>query len=92
MPKIQYVGSSHYRLLEASDWKNLGIEDQGKVVWDRDNRGGDGLHSGKSLAQIHDLPQEAIDALLAVEPKSDYKIVDDAPVELKPTTGDDLLP
>lgn len=77
MKKVQYHGDTHYRIIEAKDWKSLGIENQGKVIWDRDNRGGDDVHpKSADLAQVHELADEAADWLLKNEPKGHFKIVD----------------
>lgn len=35
---VKYVGTADERVIEAKDWKSLGIEDQSKVVWNRQNR------------------------------------------------------
>lgn len=35
---VKYVGTADERVIEAKDWKSLGIEDQGKVVWSQKNK------------------------------------------------------
>lgn len=86
MKKVQYVGDSHYREITTADWKALGVEDgPGKTVWDRDNRGGDGVHPrGKTLAKVHELEDDAADTLVAAMPK-EFKVVDE-PTDL-PNVG-----
>lgn len=81
MPRVQYVGTSHYREFTAADWKNVGVEDQDKVVFDRDNRGGDGVHSGRSLAQVHEVSEAAAQYLMEKEPKGDFKLIEDEPAD-----------
>jgi hypothetical protein len=34
---VAYVGLAHVREISAADWKNIGVEGQAKVVWDRRN-------------------------------------------------------
>lgn len=34
----KYVGTADRRVIEAKDWKSIGVEDQGKVVWDEKNK------------------------------------------------------
>lgn len=80
MQKVQYVGLSHYREFSAADWNSLGIEDMGKTVFDRDNRGGDNVHAkGKSLAQVHEITDAAADYLMSEYP-GEFKVVEDTPV------------
>jgi len=35
---VKYVGTADQRVIEAKDWKSVGVEDQGKVVWDQKNK------------------------------------------------------
>lgn len=35
---VKYVGTADQRSIEAKDWKSIGVEDQGKVVWNKRNR------------------------------------------------------
>lgn len=38
---VQYVGTAHVREIAALDWRNVGVEDQVKVVWDKRKFRGD---------------------------------------------------
>lgn len=78
MPRVQYKGSSHYREFTKADWTGVGVEDQNKVVFDRDSRGGDGAHSGASLSQVHELSEAAAKYLLENEPKGEFVIVENS--------------
>lgn len=89
MKKVRFHGDSHYRVIEAKDWKSLGFEGQGKIIWDRDNRGGDNVHpKSDSLAQVHEVSDEVADWLLANEPKGHFKIVEDSTLAGSEATAD----
>lgn len=84
MKKVQYVGLSHYREFSAADWNSLQIEDMGKTVFDRDNRGGDGLHAkGKSLAQVHEVTDAAAEYLMSEYP-GEFKVIEDEDAPVNP--------
>lgn len=34
----KYVGTADVREIDAAAWRNIGVEDQGKVVWSKANR------------------------------------------------------
>ena len=35
---VKYVGTADVREIDAASWKNVGAEDQKKVVWNKENR------------------------------------------------------
>lgn len=51
---VMYVGDAHVREISAADWKQVGVEDQGKVVWDNRVR-------GKNIVPLSELSQGAIE-------------------------------
>lgn len=65
MKKVQhaYVNTPHERVISAADFKSLGVEEQGKAVWEPKNR------------HIVELTDEAADKLLEVEP-GEWRILD----------------
>lgn len=62
MARVQYVGTSNFREITNADWKSIGVEDQGKVVWDRDKK------------EVHEI-SDAAWAWLNENEKGDYKLV-----------------
>lgn len=34
---VKYIGTSDIRSIDAESWKNVGVDDQNKVVWNRGN-------------------------------------------------------
>lgn len=40
---VQYVGGADVREIDAKSWSQVGVEDQGKVVWDKRKFRGDRL-------------------------------------------------
>lgn len=71
MPKVQYIGTSHYREFSKADWSNVGVEDQSHVGWDRDNR-----QDRKGFNQVNDVSDAAAKYLMEKEPKGDFKIIE----------------
>lgn len=35
---VKYIGTADVREIDAASWRNVGIEDQNKVVWNRANK------------------------------------------------------
>jgi hypothetical protein len=35
---VKYVGTADVREIDANAWRNVGVEDQGKLVWDAKNK------------------------------------------------------
>lgn len=35
---VKYIGTADVREIDSAAWKNVGVEDQNKVVWDRKNQ------------------------------------------------------
>lgn len=80
MVKVKYTGTSNYREISAADWKSLGIEGQGKTVWDRDNARGT-----VGAKQVHELTDEAAQWLLDNEPEGHFEIIEEEQVSEPPT-------
>lgn len=40
---VQYIGTADVREIDAKSWSQVGVEDQGKVVWDKRKFRGDRL-------------------------------------------------
>src|SRR5215213_11929235 len=59
MPKIQYIGISHYREITKDDFKGAGVEDQEGVGWDRDNR-----RDKEGFSQVNEVSEGAAGLLL----------------------------
>ena len=38
---VKYIGTADVREIDAAAWRNVGVEDQGKVVWDKRKFRGD---------------------------------------------------
>lgn len=53
---VKYIGDAHVREISAADWKNVGVDDQKKVVWDNRVR-------GKNIVLVSELSQEALEYL-----------------------------
>lgn len=66
MKKVQhaYVNMPHERIITAADFKSLGVEEQGKAVWEPKNR---------HTVEISD---EAAAKLLEIEP-GEWRVLDD---------------
>lgn len=35
---VKYIGTSDVRIIDQAAWKNVDVEDQGKVVWSEKNK------------------------------------------------------
>ncbi len=78
MPKVQYVGISHYREITKADWESVGVDDQEAVRWDRDNR-----RDKEGFSQVVEVSDGAATFLMEKEPKGDFAIVNDnGPISL----------
>lgn len=53
---VMYVGTAHVREIDAAAWKQAGVDDQKKVVWD--NR-----YRGKNIVPLSSLSAGAIEYL-----------------------------
>lgn len=53
---VMYVGDAHIREISAADWKQVGVDDQAKVVWDNRVRAG-----RKNIVPLSELSQGAIE-------------------------------
>lgn len=84
MPKVQYKGTSHFREITAADWKSVGVEDQGKVVWDRD---GTGSPHYPGAAQVHEVNDAAWAYLSEKETPGQFTLVEEAPAESAPAVS-----
>lgn len=62
MAKVQYLGTSNVRILEARDFKTLGIEGGSKTTW--------------VGSQPQDLPDEVANALVERLPK-EFQVLED---------------
>lgn len=51
---VMYVGNAHIREIDAASWKQVGVNDQGKVVWDNRVR-------GKNIVPLSELSQGAVE-------------------------------
>lgn len=67
MPKIQYTGLSHIREISNADFKSVGVEDQNKCKWVRDER------------TVLDVSEAAATYLLEQEPKGEFTLIEDEP-------------
>jgi hypothetical protein len=57
---VMYVGMAHVREISTADWKQAGVNDQKKVVWD--NR-----YRGKNIVPITELSAGALEYLDAID-------------------------
>lgn len=73
MPKVKYVGTSNVREISAADWKSVDVEDQDKVVWDRDNKRL--VQGGKQVQEISDAAWEY---LQSAGDSKDFVLVEDS--------------
>ena len=53
---VMYVGTAHIREISAAAWKQAGVNDQEKVVWDNRN-----LPGRKNIVPLSELSQGAIE-------------------------------
>lgn len=35
---VKYVGTADSRSIDAASWRSIGVEDQARVTWDKDNK------------------------------------------------------
>lgn len=87
MPKVRYSrysGTRHIREIDASAWRQVGVEDQNKVVWDPSN---DHTADVSNAAAKHLLDKEdgfeLVDAKASAEEEEDE---DDSPAKATGTT------
>jgi hypothetical protein len=73
VPKVQYVGTSNFREITTSDWKNVDVEDQSSTVWDRDN-----LRTRKDAKKVLEISDAALAYLMENE-KGDFKVIQESP-------------
>lgn len=83
MPRVKYKGTSNYREILAADWKSVGVEDQGKVVWDRDNARG--VVGAKPIQEVS---EAAAQYLLDNEPEGDFEVLEDEIPDIPEGGGD----
>lgn len=72
MARVEYVGTSDFREITASDWKSVDVEDQASVVWDKNN-----LRTRKGARKVQEVSDAALAYLMENE-KGDFKVVEEA--------------
>jgi len=76
MPKLQYVGQSHFREISAANFTSIGAEGQKKILVARHDVFPE--QNPNNVPTEVEVSDEAANWLLANE-SSDWKVVEDAP-------------